>query len=275
MTNGPVETKLAALRRFFDTLDSVAVAFSGGVDSTFVLRIAHDQLGPRAIAVTAVSETLASGELEQAQQLAANIGARHVLLHTHETSDPRYLANPANRCYFCKTELYDQMENFVASEHLAAIADGLNADDLHDHRPGRQAAREHNVYSPLAQVGLAKEEVRALSREMGLATWDKPALACLSSRIPYGTTITLQALTQVDRAEMYLRVLGVHQVRVRHLGGAARIEVEPGDMPLVATHSVEIVAYLNALGFSTVTLDLAGYRSGRLNDDLQREERAQ
>lgn len=269
MLNETLDTKLAALRRFFDGLDSVAVAFSGGVDSTLVLRVAHDQLGPRAVAVTAVSESLPSGELEQAQRLAADMGARHVLLRTGETSDARYLANPANRCYFCKTEMYDRMQEYAASAHLAAIADGLNADDLHDRRPGRQAAREHQVYSPLAQVGLAKDEVRTLSRELGLVTWDKPALACLSSRIPYGTTITLQALSQVDRAEMYLRALGIRQVRVRHLGQAARIEVEPDDMTRVVEHRVEIAAYLNALGFSTVTLDLAGYHSGRMNDDLK------
>jgi uncharacterized protein len=271
-----LDTKIAAARRFFDSWESVAVAFSGGVDSTLVLKLATDRLGERATAVTAVSESLPAGELDHARQLAAQIGARHVALRTYETSDPRYLANPASRCYYCKTEMYAQMRAFAERERIAAIVDGLNADDLRDRRPGRQAAREQDVHSPLAEVGLTKAEVRMVSQELGLPTWDKPALACLSSRIPYGTTITLQALTQVDRAEMYLRTFGVRQVRVRHLGENARIEVEPEDMARVVENHAAILAYLNALGFAGVTLDLAGYRSGRMNDDLIVErERAQ
>ncbi len=266
MTTHQLDTQLAALRRVFDALDSVAVAFSGGVDSTLVLKLAHDALGARAVAVTAVSESLAAGELEEAQRLAAQIGARHVALRTRETADPRYLANPVNRCYFCKTDMFDEMQAFAAREHIAAIADGLNADDFRDHRPGRQAAREHHVLSPLAEVGLGKDDIRTLSKEMGLPTWDKPALACLSSRIPYGTTITLEALSQVDRAEIYLRALGVRQVRVRRLTDTARIEVEPRDIAIVRDHRAPIVAYLNALGFAAVTLDLDGYHSGALND---------
>ena len=266
MTTHQLDTQLAALRRVFDALDSVAVAFSGGVDSTLVLKIAHDTLGARAVAVTAVSASLAAGELEEAQRLAAQIGARHVALNTDEMSDPRYLANPVNRCYFCKTDMFDAMQAFATREHIAAIADGLNADDFRDHRPGRQAAREHNVLSPLAQVGLNKDDIRALSKEMGLPTWDKPALACLSSRIPYGTTITLEALSQVDRAENYLRALGVRQVRVRRLTDTARIEVEPRAIAIVRENRAPIVAYLNSLGFAQVMLDLDGYHSGALND---------
>ncbi|MDE3091719.1 MAG: ATP-dependent sacrificial sulfur transferase LarE, partial [Chloroflexota bacterium] len=261
--------KLAALRHFFSSSDCVAVAFSGGVDSTLVLKIAHDQLGARAVGVTAVSESLPTGELEEAHALAARIGARHITLRTNETADPRYLANPANRCYFCKTEMYAQLQAYAAREHFTAVVDGLNGDDLRDRRPGRQAAREHNVYSPLADAGLAKAEVRALSKELGLPTWDKPALACLSSRIPHGTTITLPALTQIDRAEIYLRALGIRQVRVRHLSDTARIEVEPRDIEHVRENRVAIAAYLNALGFARVALDLDGYRAGRLNDHAQ------
>lgn len=260
-----VQNKLAALRKQIQPLGSAVVAFSGGVDSTFVLKIAHDVLDEGVVAVTAVSESLPTGELEEAQDLARQIGVRHVALRTYETHDENYLTNAANRCYFCKTEMYARMKQFAAREHYRAVLDGLNHDDLTDRRPGRAAAQEHGVLSPMAEVGLTKAEIRALSKEMGLPTWDKPALACLSSRIPYGMRITFQSLAQVDRAEIYLRNLGVRQVRVRHHGDTARIEVEPRDFPLIVERRSEIVAYLNALGFQFVTLDLAGYRTGSLH----------
>src|SRR6266567_2316809 len=198
-------TKLNLLREQIRRTASAVIAFSGGVDSTFVLRVAHDVLGDRVIGVTALSESLPTGELEEAQQLANQIGARHVVLRTFETQDENYLANAANRCYFCKTEMYMRISDFARAEKLDAVLDGLNQDDLQDRRPGRAAAIERGVISPLVDAGLTKAEIRALSREMGLPTWDKPALACLSSRIPYGTPISLPALTQVDRAETYLR----------------------------------------------------------------------
>ena len=222
-------------------------------------------LGIRVIGVTALSESLPAGELQAAQDLARKIGVRHIVLRTFETQNENYLANPANRCYFCKTEMYARIGEFALSEGFSAVFDGLNQDDLHDRRPGRAAAMEYGVISPLVDAGLTKIEIRTLSREMGLPTWDKPALACLSSRIPHGTPISLRALTQVDRAETYLRKLGVGQVRVRHHGDVARIEVEPRDFPLVRLKESEINAHLNALGFSEVVLDPAGYRTGKPN----------
>lgn len=254
--------KLEALREQIGNLGSCVVAFSGGVDSTFVLQVAHEVLGVRVVGVTALSESLPSGELEDAQGLAQRIGARHVVLRTFETQNENYLANAANRCYFCKTEMYARIGDFARDERIDTVLDGLNRDDLQDRRPGRAAAIERGVISPLVDAGLTKDEIRILSREMGLPTWDKPALACLSSRIPYGTPISLEALTQVDRAETFLRRLGIGQVRVRHHGRIARIEVEPRDFPLMRLNESEINAHLNALGFSEVVLDPAGYRAG-------------
>lgn len=260
-----LHTKLEALRERIRFVESGAVAFSGGVDSTFVLKVAHDMLGERAIGVTALSESLPTGELEEAQELARKIGARHIVLRTFETLDENYLANAANRCYFCKTEMYARITEFARAEKVNVVLDGLNQDDLHDRRPGRAAAMEQGVVSPLVDAGLAKTEIRALSREMGLPTWDKPALACLSSRIPHGTPISLRALTQVDRAEAFLRRLGVRQVRVRHHGQTASIEVEPHDFCLVRLKESEINAHLSALGFTEVVFDPAGYRTGNLD----------
>src|SRR5437868_4083549 len=255
-----LQTKLILLRDRIRRAESAVVAFSGGVDSTFVFRVAHDVLGDRVIGVTALSESLPSGELDGAHKLAEQIGARHVVLRTFETQDENYLANAANRCYFCKMEMYSRIKAFAQREQIKSVLDGLNRDDLSDRRPGRAAAVEHGVISPLVDAGLKKAEVRELSRELGLPTWDKPALACLSSRVPHGTPITMQALNQVDRAESYLRKLGVGQVRVRHHGDTARIEVEPPDFLLVRKREREIAAHLNSLGFANVVLDPEGYR---------------
>src|SRR5437588_187790 len=255
-----LNSKLEELRERIRSLQSCVVAFSGGVDSTLVLKVAYDLLGERAIGVTALSESLPTGELEEAQQLANKIGARHIVLRTFETQDQNYLANAANRCYFCKTEMYSRIKAFAQKEKIKSVLDGLNQDDLSDRRPGRAAAMEHGVISPLVDAGLKKTEVRELSREMGLPTWDKPALACLSSRIPHGTPITLQALNQVDRAERYLRELGVGQVRVRHHGERARIEVEPRDFLLERRREREMAAHLKSLGFAAVVIDPEGYR---------------
>lgn len=256
-----LESKFERLRQTIVDSGSCVVAFSGGVDSTLVLKVAREALGDQVIAVTALSESLPNGELEEARELARTIGARHVVIRTFETSDNNYLANAANRCYFCKTEMYARLGEFARTNAIAVVLDGLNVDDLSDRRPGRAAAIEHGVISPLVEANLTKLEVRELSRQFDLPTWDKPALACLSSRIPHGTPITLQSLSQVDRAETFLKGLGVRQVRVRHHQSIARIEVEPGDFSLLHEHRSQIETRLQQLGFLRVEIDPEGYRS--------------
>jgi uncharacterized protein len=276
------KAKLARLYAILDELDSVVVAYSGGVDSAYLLHAAHERLGVRAIGLTVVSPSLAQRELEDAKAIAAQIGARHVLVEGHETDDPDYLANTAQRCYYCKTETFDLSLAFAAREGVAAVLDGTNADDKGDHRPGRQAAREHGVRSPLLEAGLTKTEIRALSKQAGLPSWDKPALACLASRVPYGTPISVRALSQIERAEAAVRALGVRQLRVRHhpVGPdgegrhLARIEVEPGDFERLLARREEVMAALQALGYAYVTLDLVGFRSGSMNEVLAPQDRA-
>jgi uncharacterized protein len=272
------QLKLHRLHDILDGLESLVVAYSGGVDSAFLLHAAHERLGERAVGLTVVSPSLAQSELEDAKQIAALIGARHVMLEGHELEDPNYRENSPMRCYFCKTETFDVLADWAAHEGFSAIADGTNADDQGDHRPGRRAAREHQVHSPLFDAGLTKAEIRALSKRAGLPSWNKPALACLASRVPYGTSIDTPMLSQIEQAEAVIRTLGVGQLRVRHhvsgrdddRGAVARIEVEPRDFERVLAHREELVSALKELGYNYVTLDLAGFRSGSLNDVLTR-----
>jgi len=264
----PVKSKLGELKRIIGAMDSAIVAFSAGVDSTFVAAVAAGVLGERAVAVTGVSPSIPRSEVEEARALAERMGIRHILLDTSEMDRPGYVENSPQRCYHCKTELYSLLEDMAARDGFAHVLDGCNMDDLGDHRPGRVAAAEHRVRSPLIEAGLSKQEIRALSKELGLPTWDKPAMACLSSRIPYGTPVTVEALDQVGAAEAFLRGLGFRQLRVRHHGDVARIEVESEDLAGVLEHRERIIRRLKNLGYKYVTLDLSGFRSGSMNDVL-------
>jgi pyridinium-3,5-biscarboxylic acid mononucleotide sulfurtransferase len=266
MTDYPVQQeKMRRLRDIFSAMGSVVVAYSGGVDSTFLAKVAHDTLGEKALAVTAVSPSLAASELAEATSVAAEIGVRHDLVDSQELSDPSYLANGADRCYFCKVEVYGLLASYARTRGFAGVVDGTNMDDLRDPRPGRKAAREHGVRSPLVDAGFTKAEVREVSRSLGLPTADKPSMACLSSRIPYGTPVTVESLKQIEAAERVLKEFGLGQVRVRHHANTARIEVDPSSFPTVIEYRAEILAALKALGYVFVTLDLEGYRTGSMN----------
>lgn len=248
----------------------MVVAFSAGVDSTLVAKVAHDELGRQALAVTSESPSVPPRELDEARELARVLGLRHRVVPTHEAEHVDYMANPINRCYFCKTELYTELRGVALEVGARCVLNGLNVDDLGDYRPGIAAAQEYGVRSPLQEVGLTKPEIRALARELGLPNWDKPALACLSSRVPYGQVITVEKLSQIDQAEQYLRGLGFRQVRVRHHDQVARIELPPGDLPRVFAQGLAepIAQHLRTLGFRYVTLDLQGYRTGSLNEGV-------
>jgi uncharacterized protein len=258
--------KLEHVTRILEELGSTVVAFSGGTDSTLLLKLAHDCLGPRALAVTAVSPTMPAAERTEAETVAQLIGARHMVVVSNEMDDPRFLANPPDHCYYCKRDRFGWLVNYANDAGYAAVVDGTNADDLSDHRPGRQAAMELGVRSPLQEVGLTKAEIRALARDLGLPNWDKPSSACLASRIPYGTPLSPAVLAQVEQAELALQRLELRQVRVRHHGTVARLEVEAADFETVLAHRQLIVDRLREIGFSYVALDLTGFRSGSMNE---------
>jgi len=261
------DDRIAELAAWLEEAAPLVVAFSGGVDSTFVAAVARRAAGPAARAVTGVSPSVAPAELAEAIELAARIGIQHGTVETHEMDNPDYVANSPMRCFHCKDELYGLLSAIAADAGGATVVDGTNADDAGDWRPGRRAAAAHGVRSPLLELGFTKAEIRELSRGLGLPTWDKPAMACLASRIPHGTPVTVEALDQVGAAEAVLRASGLRQVRVRHHGDVARIETDEEGMALAfdPANRARIVERLRNLGFKHVALDLAGYRQGSMN----------
>ncbi|WP_373527563.1 ATP-dependent sacrificial sulfur transferase LarE [Nostoc sp.] len=265
--------KFEQLQGLFKEMEQALIAYSGGVDSTLVAKIAYDVLGDRALAVTAVSPSLLPEELEDAKVQAATIGISHKIVQTYEMENPNYTSNPVNRCYFCKSELHDTLKPLALQLGYPYVVDGVNADDLHDYRPGIQAAKERGARSPLAEVGMTKAEVRQLSQQLSLHWWDKPAQPCLSSRFPYGEEITVDKLQRVGRAEIFLRKLSWQNLRVRSEGDTARIELPPEQIKefVLTTDLQKLVSAFQDFGFIYVTLDLEGYRSGKLNQVLNRE----
>ncbi len=265
-----LRTKLSQLQQLFEEMDRALIAYSGGVDSTLMAKIAFDVLGDRSLAITANSPSLLPEELEDAKIQAAEIGITHEVVITHEMDNPNYTSNPINRCYFCKSELHDTLKPLALERDYPYVVDGVNADDLQDYRPGIQAAKERGARSPLAEIGLTKAEVRQLSQYLGLSWWDKPAQPCLSSRFPYGEEITIEKLQRVGRGERYLRQLGLKNLRVRSEGETAKIELPPEQIKeFILTHDLpQLVAAFQSFGFLYVTLDLEGYKSGKLNQIL-------
>ena len=266
-----LKQKTEKIKSLILRMDSTLVAFSGGVDSTLVLALAYEVLGEKVLGVTAQSASVPNREMKASRQLAKEIGSKHLVIKTEEMSNPDYQANPTNRCYHCKTELYSSLKKVAKREKISHILNGTNTDDLGDYRPGLDSAREQGVRSPLVEAEFNKQDVRNLSRVMGLSIWNKPAMACLSSRIPYGQSVTPEKLSRVEQAEDLLLSLGFKQVRVRHLGTQACIEIDKNEIPRYQSdESIQksVQKKLMVLGFSSVVLDPEGYRMGSLNKAL-------
>ena len=269
MPSEPSHERRARVEAILRDCGSVLVACSGGVDSVLLAAVAARVLGENAVAATAVSPSLASGELEDARAAALAAGIRHIEVPTHEIDKPAYAANAPDRCYHCKDTAYGTFTALAARERIAVIIDGTNADDHGDFRPGRRAAQEHGVRSPLAEAGMTKPDIRDWARELNLAVWDKPAAACLSSRVPYGSPVTMEKLTRIDQAEAALKALGFRQCRVRDHGSVARIEVEPPLLPRLLDMRDRVTAAAKQAGFAYASLDLEGFRSGSMNEVIE------
>lgn len=269
-----IDSKYERLQEILKELGSVVVAFSGGVDSTFLLKVAHDTLGDKAVAVTATSPTYPQNEFLEAKQLALNIGVGHIILESNELEIPGFSDNTPRRCYFCKSELFGILKEKALELKLNHVVDGANCDDLGDYRPGRDAAKELGVRSPLVEAGMDKSDIRLLSKKLDLSTWDKPAFACLSSRFPYGTEITNDRVKRVEACEELLREMHFKQFRVRYHDDVARIEVEEGDFERFLSEGIRssIAKNFKAQGFKYVSLDIEGYRTGSMNEALPNQE---
>ena len=266
-----LDEKMARLRGLLRKMERVIIAFSGGVDSAFLWQVANETLGEHALAVTAISPSLASWEREDIQRLVDEIGGAHRFVETHEVEDPRYASNPLNRCYFCKDTLWETLDAVAAAGGYRYLLDGYNVDDVGDFRPGQQAGREHSVRSPLKEAGFSKRDIRETARQLGLSVWDKPSAACLASRFAYGVGIDEERLSRVDQAERWLRERGFIQLRVRVQDEKlVRIEVPVAQIPAIIALRQELVAHFKSLGFVYITLDLEGFRSGSMNEVLTR-----
>lgn len=266
-----LEAKYDRLKVILKEMGLVVVAFSGGVDSAFLLKVARDVLGAKALGVMGISETVPSDQIFQARRFTEETGVPFITVNTEEFQQEQFVSNPKDRCFYCKSELFGKLWQVAQERNIEYVLDGCNADDAKDYRPGMQAGRSLNVRSPLLEAGLTKEDIRTISRILGLPTWNKPASPCLSSRFPYGTRITKEGLTKVEEAERYLKTLDLYQVRARYHESILRIEVDRNNLQKIINLADEVVRYMKGLGFTFVTLDLAGYRMGSSNELLTLE----